>query len=93
MKSTLIKTSAIITGAVLLFVLIANQFNTGEGWSIFDYVVAAPILFTASLSINSLIKFRHKRNVQIMAALALLAVALLYVELAVGLFGSPIAGS
>ena len=59
-----------------------------------DFVVAGSLLIGTSFGIEFIIRRITKPSHQIiLAMIALLALILLWVELAVGIFGSPLAGS
>lgn len=79
---------------LLLIRLIANQFTEGGGWSPFDFAVAAVLLFGAGLvcefALRTVKKTRHRIAV---CAAVLFALFLVWAELAVGIFGTPFAGS
>ena len=71
-----------------------NLFAEGWNWSPFDFIIAAVLLFGTAFLIHLVIRsekaFRHK----LMICLAIVFVlVLVWVELAVGIFGSPFAGS
>jgi hypothetical protein len=81
-------------GAVLLVPLVAMQFTHEVNWTAFDFAVAAVLLLAAGSSyvaISRQVKPQRKRT---LAKIALvLGFLLLWAELAVGVFNSPIAGS
>jgi len=91
------KNQTIILGIVatlLLLPLIAMQFTTEVDWSISDFVIAGLLLGGTGLLCELLWRkvkvFKHRL---LLIGLVLLALLLVWIELAVGLFGSPIAGS
>jgi hypothetical protein len=77
---------------LLLMPLVAMQFSGDERWNLYDFVIAAILLavsgFAGALSTSSL----GKRRVVIGLAM-LVVIVLVWAELAVGLFGTPFAGS
>lgn len=79
---------------ILLAPLIAMQFTTEVKWTPFDFIVAGTLLAIAGLAIEFTIRKVMNSRYRLAICLAILAVFLLtWVELAVGIFGSPIAGS
>lgn len=82
------------TLALLAIPLTAMQFTPDVQWSSFDFLVAGVLLLTLGFSIDfaiGKIKTINKR-VMAIAAIAILFL-LIWVELAVGVFGTPLAGS
>ncbi|OLY93556.1 hypothetical protein SAMN05444008_108148 [Cnuella takakiae] len=88
-------TGILLTVVVLLLIpFFAMQFTAEVNWSAFDFIVAAVLLFGTGLLIELVLRVVKKRNHRIIICLGILAALfLLWVELAVGIFGSPIAGS
>jgi ABC-type Mn2+/Zn2+ transport system permease subunit len=84
-----------LTVAMLLLIpLIAMQFTNEINWTLFDFIVAAGLLLgiglLCELALRRVDKIEHR--IVICAAL-LTALLLLWLELAVGIFGTPFAGS
>lgn len=80
--------------ALLLLPLLAMQFSNEVNWSLFDFVVAGILLFGTSLIIELVFRTVRRRELRIILALLILAALLIvWVELAVGVFGTPFAGS
>ena len=79
---------------LLLVALFASIFSKAFNWGFLDYLVASILLFGCSLSIH-FFGLKLKNSTQKIVAISLIVMALLlvWVELAVGLFGSPFAGS
>lgn len=85
---------AFIPLTLLLLPLIGMQVSDEVNWSTFDFMVGGALL----LGIGSLVAFItttvKKAKVRwIMIAVALLMFLLVWAELAVGVFGTPFAGS
>lgn len=78
---------------LLMLPLIGSYISTEINWSLFDYIVMG-ILLTAAGLIAILVYNRFKNRKFKFLYLAIIGVVflLIYIELAVGLFGSPIAG-
>lgn len=80
--------------SILLVPLIAMQFTEEVNWNLMDFVVAAVLLFGAGAIFEIALRIITKRSHRIIAGvLILLALLLVWVELAVGILGSPLAGS
>ncbi len=85
----------VLTVALLLLIpLIAMQFTDEVNWTLFDFVVMGILLLGTGLMCELVLrrvkKIGHK--VAICGAL-LLALLIIWAELAVGVFGTPFAGS
>ncbi|HRF75298.1 MAG TPA: hypothetical protein PLJ00_09570 [Chitinophagales bacterium] len=81
-------------GVLLLFPLVAMQFSNGVDWSLFDFIIAGMLLGGTGLLIELIMrKVKSKEKRLVLGALVLIVLALIWIELAVGIFGSPIAGS
>ena len=80
--------------ALLLVPFIGSQFSQEINWSGFDYIVAAILLGTTSVVLNIVLtKAKNKQSRWAWGIVVVLALALVWAELAVGVFGSPLAGS
>lgn len=94
MKFNIIKLIFIIVCCILMIPLIASQFNPDVNWDIQDYVIAAAILlgagFLINVAFNRLKTVKHRTLIIIILFVLLL---LLWAEMGVGIFGSPITGS
>ena len=88
-----IKYILLSVSGLLVIPLIAMQFCEEVNWTFLDFVVAGLFLFILGL-VGTYIwyKFRN-RNRHVLMALLILFAILLWAELAVGIFGSPLAGS
>ncbi len=79
---------------LLLIPLIAMQFSDEVKWSVFDFVVAGVLLLSAAFSIEFVLRKINKKETRIvLLIIILLALILVWLELAVGIFGTPLAGS
>lgn len=84
----------IVVVLLLLIPLIAMQFTSEVKWHLFDFLVAALLLLFTGFGIDLILaKFRNRSQRLVLCAVLLLAFILIWAELAVGLFGSPISGS
>lgn len=83
-----------IVALLLLIPFVAMQFTNEVNWSAMDFIVAGVLLFGTGLSIEFVLrKVKTRKNRIIICGIILLVLLLLWMELAVGLFGSPIAGN
>ncbi|RDV12612.1 hypothetical protein DXT99_22385 [Pontibacter diazotrophicus] len=79
---------------ILLIPLIAMQFTEEVNWNLFDFVVAGVLLLGIALLCELVIRKVKNRDYRIgVIAVILLALFLIWAELAVGIFGTPFAGS
>lgn len=79
---------------LLLLPLIAMQFTAEVNWNLTDFLVAGALLFGTGLLIElALRKLQGKKYKELVIIGIVLLAVLLFMEMAVGIFGSPIAGS
>src|SRR6188508_1495140 len=88
-------TAILITVVLLLSVpLIAMQFTNEVKWGAFDFLVMGILLLGTGLTcefvMRKVTKFEHRI---LLIAGILVALFLIWAELAVGIFGTPFAGS
>ena len=70
--------------------LISDEIN----WSIFDFLVMGVLLFSFGVSINIVLKKTKSSKIRItFFTILILIFSLIWIELAVGIFESPFAGS
>jgi len=81
-------------GILLMVPLVAMQFTNEVDWSLFDFVVMGSLLFIVGLTAEfSLRKIKATKNRIVAIAIILFIFLLIWAELAVGVFGTPFAGS
>jgi len=79
---------------ILLIPLTAMQFTSEVDWSLFDFVIMGGLLLgTGILSELVLRNVKSLKSRIILIAVFLVALFLIWAELAVGIFGTPFAGS
>jgi hypothetical protein len=79
---------------LLLVPFVAMQFSDEVKWTPFDFMVVGVLLFgTGFLCELVLRKVKTRQTRIIMVAAILLLLFLVWAELAVGIFGTPFAGS
>jgi uncharacterized membrane protein YgdD (TMEM256/DUF423 family) len=82
------------TAAILLVPLVAMRFTREVNWTALDFAVAGVLLAgIGSLYVLLTRKLRTVPQRRIIGGGLLLTLVLVWAELAVGIFGSPIAGS
>lgn len=85
----------LLTIAVLLCIpLIAMQFTNEVVWTLSDFIIAGILLFGTGIVIEVVARNIKNRNARFGMIIGILFLLLLvWAEMAVGIFGSPIAGS
>ena len=89
-------TLAIFAVPVLLLAaaFLGNLFVEGWNWSGFDFLAAGILLFGTAGLISLVRTLVKNRNYRIIISLVIVAIlVLVWMELAVGIFGTPFAGS
>lgn len=82
------------TGFVLLMPLVAMQFTEEVNWKIGDFIVMGILLFSAGLAYELLTRKLSTTTYRIAVGIAIgILFLLIWAELAVGIFGTPFAGS
>jgi len=81
------------TALILLVPLVAMQFTDEVKWDLSDFVVIGTLLFGAGLIFELVTARVNPKYRTIVAVMITAAVLLVWTELAVGIFGSPFAGS
>ncbi|MFV0149183.1 hypothetical protein [uncultured Empedobacter sp.] len=70
------------------------QFTNEVNWSLFDFIIAFILLSVIGLTINYILQLTNRLQNKIFFCILVLLIGLLiWTELAVGVFGSPIAGN
>ena len=82
------------TAAILLVPFIAMQFTGEVNWNAFDFVVAGVLLAGTGLAyVLSTMKMSSPRSRLAIGAVLAVVLVLVWAELAVGIIGTPFAGS
>lgn len=87
---------AIMSTVVLLLLipLVAMLFTNEVNWTIGDFVVAGILLLSTGLAIELVLRKVNKKQNRFVLLFVILALLLVtWIELAVGIFGTPFAGS
>lgn len=83
-----------VAGTLLLIPLIAMQFTNEVNWNLFDFLIMGILLFGTGLLCEFILRKVKSRGDRIaLCVLILFLFFLIWAELAVGIFGSPFAGS
>lgn len=84
----------LIIAILLLIPLAAMQFTDQVDWDLFDFIVLGILLLGTGLSCELVLrKIKKTKHRIIICAILLILFFLIWAELAVGIFGSPFAGS
>lgn len=79
---------------LLLIPLIAMQFTEEVNWKLGDFVAAGVLLLGTGLACEFVVRKVNKTTSRIaICAVILVVLVLIWLELAVGIFGTPFAGS
>lgn len=80
--------------AILLVPLIAMKLTNDVNWKIFDFIVAGILLVGTGLTLEFILRKIKTLRYRILLGIVLfLVLFLIWAELAVGIFGTPFAGS
>ncbi|MCB1025577.1 MAG: hypothetical protein KDB79_14365 [Acidobacteria bacterium] len=83
-----------IAASILLVPFVAMKFTNEVNWTGFDFIVAGALLFGAGIAIEIVLRAIKKTAHRLAFCAAILAaVLLIWIELAVGIFGTPFGGS
>lgn len=94
MKNTRLIIILSLVVILLLIPLIAMQFTNEVDWDIFDFTIMGFLLFGTGLLCELVMRKVKSIKIRlIICGVILLALFLVWAELAVGVFGSPFAGS
>jgi hypothetical protein len=88
-------TGIVLAVALLLLIpLIAMQFTDEVNWTLFDFVLGAVLLLGTGLTGELVMRKVRNKDYQIaIIMIILVGLVLVWAELAVGIFGTPFAGS
>ena len=83
-----------MVGLLLIIPLIAMQLTDEVEWSLFDFIIMGTLLLITGLMgeiiFKKVKKYKHRMILYVVVAITFL---LIWAELAVGIFGTPFAGS
>ncbi|WP_370086224.1 hypothetical protein [Ekhidna sp.] len=79
---------------LLLIPFFGMQFSSEVSWSVFDFLVMGILLVVTGVALELILrKVPNRENRIALIAIILVAFLLIWAELAVGIFGTPFAGS
>lgn len=79
---------------ILMIPLVAMQFTKEVNWTLSDFLIMGLLLFATVFTIDFVLKKVKTFKARLILVLGILALLILiWAEMAVGIFGSPIAGS
>ena len=83
---------------IILFILlnpfIAMQFTDEVNWTAADFIVAGGLLFGAGLISEIVIrKTKNRKHKMVLLGAIFIILILIWIELAVGIFGTPFSGN
>ena len=84
---------AIATAVLLSIPLIGGFFSENVDWSLFDFLIGGALIFVVACVELLLWRSLPKKGRWPIMLLLMLLFAILWAEMAVGIFGSPLAGS
>ncbi len=91
LRSTLLYSIPLI---ILSFPLITMQLTNEVNWTLSDFLIMGILLFITTFTIDFVLKkFKTLKSRLILVVATLALLILVWAELAVGIFGSPFAGS
>ena len=84
----------LLIGVILMFPLIGSQINPEIKWTLNDFLIAGFILITGGLIVEFILRKIKKKSYKALLIVCIFAIIfLLFVEIAVGLFGTQWAGN
>ncbi|WP_333695429.1 hypothetical protein [Flavobacterium sp.] len=84
----------LVVGMILLIPMVAMQFTDEVNWNTFDFIVAGILLLGTGLAVEFVLRtIRSTQKRLLLCGFILFVLFLIWAELAVGIFGSPFAGS
>lgn len=84
----------LLVAAILMIPFIAMQFTDEVNWKLFDFILMGSLLFLVGLVLDLVMRKVKKLPYRVaISVIIVLTFILIWAELAVGIFGSPFAGS
>ncbi len=94
MKNTRLEIIISVVGVLLLIPLVAMQFTNEVDWDVRDFIIMGVLLLGTGLLLELVLrKVKSLKNKILIGGAILLGFFLIWAELAVGIFGTPFAGS
>ncbi len=84
----------VVVAVLLCIPLIAMQFTSEVDWTVADFVIMGALLLATGFGIEMVIRNVNNISTRLLICFGILLIFfLIWAELAVGIFGSPFAGS
>lgn len=84
----------VATLAILAIPLIAMQFTDQVNWGTADFIIGGILIFGVAIALDiGRRKLKNQKYRNLILLIIILAFLLIWAELAVGIFGSPFAGT
>lgn len=94
MKNKRVIIILLITLSLLLIPLIAMQFTDEVNWTAMDFIIAGSLLVVSGLISEIVMRKIKNTNYKVGLIIAILIIVILiWIELAVGIFGTPFGGN
>ncbi len=93
MKKKNILRIAVVTLLILIIPMVAMQISEGVDWDLRDFATMGVLIFGTGLALDWVVRKLDKKKRAIALIAILAGFILIWAELAVGLMGTPIAGS
>lgn len=94
MKNKRLKVILAAAAILLIIPLIVMQFTNEVKWNLTDFIVAGLLLFGAGLIVEFALRKAKSPKFKALAIIAIVVLFLLiWAELAIGILGTPLAGS
>ena len=94
MKNRRLLIIVIIIGVLMFIPLIAMQFTNELNWDLADFILMGILLLCTGFACELVLRnISSTKNKIVMCAIILAIFLIIWAELAVGIFGTPIAGS
>lgn len=83
-----------IVGTTLLVPMIGMNFSNEVNWSFFDFIVAGTLLLSSGFLLDFTARKISKTKYRVIVFITIISVLLfIWIELAIGVIGTPFAGS
>ena len=92
-KNTRLRYILLTATALLAIPLVAMLFTDSVNWSLFDFIVAGILLYGTGIACEFVLRKASPKYKLIACAGILFLLFIIWAELAVGVFGTPFAGS
>ena len=91
-KNSIVRT-ILVAELFLVLPLIGTLFSSQVDWDMFDFIIGAILLAGLGTAYSLVVNSKDSSGRAVVGILSIALLLLLWAELAVGIFGSPMAGS